>query len=98
MVIMSKYYASIIVIRSEDKKMGDYEIMAHREEFTKRFDYDKIENLVKKTIEYSYEVQRALFACTKGLKEINHMELVREIYKIRLMQEHYNGDLCLWQI
>lgn len=90
-------YAQIIVIRSEDKRDPET-VFAHREEFNKSLEFDpNMNNQARRAIEYSFEVQKALNACTRGLRAIGHMELNREIYKIRLMQSHYTGDLCLWE-
>lgn len=91
-------YAQIIVIRSEDKKDIN-EIFAHREDFNKQLSFDPdTDNQARKAIEYSWEIQKVLNTCNKGLQLINHVELKREIYKIRLMQSHYTGDICLWEV
>lgn len=90
-------YAEIEVIRSEDKAIPE-NWNAHREVFTKRIDDNIIsfKEKVAETIKFSFEIQKALNACTKGLKEINHPELIREIHKIRLMEDHYDGAHCIW--
>lgn len=92
-----KLYAQIIVIQSRDK--AEYEeLFAHREEFSRQLKFDPdVNKQARKTIEYAWEIQKALFACDKGLTAIGHEELHREIYKIRLMQSHYLGDICLWE-
>jgi hypothetical protein len=99
---MMKFYASIEVCNTEDKQKGGIEWAAHREELTKFFgDEVNFKKLVAQTMEFYWGIQKDLAhlnkMADKALKEINVKVPHREVHKIRLMQDYYDGPICIWE-